>query len=103
MNRKVGRFFHGVRIVNLVTSTNIVLCSDCFETLLDQLGGWKNIDSRKIYPLQGGNYHLFCGVCNRPIIEERRSGADRRFYDYGIYLPERRLKARRKTDTPTLH
>jgi hypothetical protein len=93
---------NGVKIVDFKKSANIDLCSDCFEILLNQLGGWGNVDLSKVYPLNNNSYLIFCSICGKSIKEDRRRGVDRRFYDYAIHMPERRRIIRRKADAHTL-
>ena len=92
------RFLYGVKFVGFEGLPEFVLCSDCIGPLLDQIGGWKNIDLGKVYPLIGENNYSICAVCSRSITAERRGGADRREYVYEFYIPERRATDRRKSD-----
>ncbi len=92
------RFLCGVKFVGFEGLPDLVLCSDCVGPLLDQIGGWKNMDLGKAYPLIGEKNYSICAVCSRSITSERRVGADRREYDYEVHIPERRTTDRRRED-----
>ena len=94
----IETYTHGVKIVDFGTSQTVYLCSDCFGPLLDQIGGWENIDSGKMYPLIEEKYYRNCSLCRRPIAKDRRGGTDRRVFDYSVHLPERRKATRRMAD-----
>ena len=94
----IKRYVYGVKIECFVTPTSVVLCLNCFRPLFDLLGGWKNIELAKLHPLNDESYYRLCDACGQLITVNRRSGADRRSYDYAVHMPERRTTLRRKAD-----
>jgi hypothetical protein len=94
----INGYIHGVQIECFENQTSFVLCLNCFRPLFDLLGGWKNIDLDKVHPLNDESYYRLCDVCGQSITVNRRSGADRRSYNYAVHIPERRKILRRKAD-----
>jgi len=91
-------YIHGVKIECFENPTCFVLCLNCFRPLFDLFGDWKNLDLTKFQLLNDESYYRLCDVCGRSITVNRRSGADRRSYDYFVHIPERRTTLRRKAD-----
>ncbi|MGI9568305.1 MAG: hypothetical protein ACR2PH_00835, partial [Desulfobulbia bacterium] len=73
---------NGVTIVEFGSSGTLTLCSDCIGPLLEQLGGWENVELGLVTPLDKANYYRICDVCSQVITADRRSSDDRREYDY---------------------
>jgi hypothetical protein len=94
----INGYIYGVKIVCFEKPTCFVLCLNCFRPLFDLLGDWKTLDLSKFQLLNDESYYQLCDVCGRSITVNRRSGADRRSYDYVVHIPERRTILRRKAD-----
>ena len=89
---------YGVKFVCFENSTCFILCLNCFRPVFDLLGGWKNIDLEKVHPLNDDGFYRLCDVCGQSITQNRRSGTERRSYNYAVHIPERRTTLRRKAD-----
>jgi hypothetical protein len=94
----INRYIYGIQIECFENPTSFVLCLKCFRPLFDLLGDWKNLDLAKFQLLNDESYYRLCDACGRSITLNRRSGADRRSYDYAVHMPERRTTLRRKAD-----
>jgi hypothetical protein len=89
------KYFYGAKIESYDKSADIIICSNCFEPLFDQMGRWGSINLIKIYLLDGKIKSLCCDVCGQTFNLDRRRGLDRREYDYDAHVPERRTIGRR--------
>ena len=88
----------GIRILDNEHSLYFILCKKCFKPIIDQLGGWNKVDRNNIYFLCGNSEYYCCDVCSESFIVNRRCGSDRRKFQYGIHIPERRVLKRREID-----
>ena len=60
----------GVKVTNKENRSNIVLCCDCLDSLLTQIGGWFWADKAAVTPLYGEPHFRFCDMCSNEVPTE---------------------------------
>jgi hypothetical protein len=91
-------YHNGVTIFLSDSSITYVLCSNCAAPLIEQLSGLNNVVDCMMHRVIEANQFQICDACSYVIYVNRRSGDERRTYQYDIYIPDRRSKLRRKED-----
>jgi hypothetical protein len=89
---------NGVTIFLSDSSLTYVLCSNCAAPLIEQLSGLNNIVDCMAHRVIEANQFQICDACSQVIYANRRSGVERRTYEYDIHIPDKRAKFRRKED-----
>ena len=60
----------GVKITNKENRSITVLCCDCLDSLLTQIGGWFWADKSAVTPLCGEPNYRYCDLCSSEVPNE---------------------------------
>ena len=58
------KYLLGVKVTNRVNKSIIVLCCNCLDSLLTQIGGWFWADKAAVTPLNDEPHYMYCDMCS---------------------------------------
>jgi hypothetical protein len=98
VRKNMKRPVHGGAKLVFDNQKELFIDSKCFGELLDFWKGYKKKDHSRVVPIKSESYPLTCGLCMRTILPDRREGQERRVFQYGLVIHDRRLRNRRNAE-----